>query len=362
MTQAVCYSNALNTFGIWLKTSLQTRTGLDRQAASFSLQHIVSWHTHFFQNSASSTMLSISTSSWEATWHPNLTGINCHNSISPKSNSVQRTSESNKSMLEVQPSTRARNQLDTMDSDSLTNPSPVHWSSLANPTFLALFAAMASRCMRTSSVCVVKQDRLCPWKSEMLLKSCCSMNDCRRCQRSVRHLLANFVTHKGLYKANRHLCSASQLLPMVLQNVYSFGLHTQTVAQIYQLQVVFGGDILNSNTGRGFCTKKRRCIIAPSLHVRFAPQQFCDQIFHCANAAALKTCDPIIKKQIATPRYPNPMKIVESADLEATTELLDQGVAVQHHTSANLQTHGWRSLVLLSFAPRGPEEGSGAHF
>lgn len=53
-------------------------------------------------------------------------------------------------------------QLATMDSASLTKPSPDHSSSLASPTRSFLRLSRASRCMRTSSVWVVKYGRLAP--------------------------------------------------------------------------------------------------------------------------------------------------------------------------------------------------------
>ena len=47
-------------------------------------------------------------------------------------------------------------QLDTMLSVSFTKPSPVHSLSDDSPLCFSLFFCSASRCMRTSSVCVVK--------------------------------------------------------------------------------------------------------------------------------------------------------------------------------------------------------------
>jgi hypothetical protein len=60
-----------------------------------------------------------------------------------------------------------------MDSDSATNPSPVHAASLSSPTFSAFFSASASFCRDTKSVCVVKYGKALPRNSSMLLKSCC---------------------------------------------------------------------------------------------------------------------------------------------------------------------------------------------
>ena len=52
---------------------------------------------------------------------------------------------------------RKKNQLlDTIDSDSSTKPSPVHLSSDSMPILDAFFLSMASRCLATRSVWVVK--------------------------------------------------------------------------------------------------------------------------------------------------------------------------------------------------------------
>ena len=67
-------------------------------------------------------------------------------------------------------------ELDTMDSDSATKPSPVHAASLSSPTLSAFLSASASFCRDTRSVCVVKYGSAFPRNSSMLSNSCCTQS------------------------------------------------------------------------------------------------------------------------------------------------------------------------------------------